>query len=49
MRTSPEEHPKSEKKRATSGNKAGLCKSNNIAIRSLKWNALSQVLFKLTF
>ena len=45
-RTCPEKYPKSEKSGFFSHS---VCKPQNIAIRSLKWNVLCQILFKWTY
>ena len=48
-RTCPEDDPKSEKHWASLANKASVCKPKNIAIKSLKWSVLCQILFKWTY
>ena len=42
----PGRWPKIWKNRASLANKASVCKPQNIAIKSLKWNVLCQILFK---
>ena len=43
-RTCSEEHPKSGKNQTSLANEANVCKPKNIAISSLKWNVLCQIL-----
>ena len=42
----PGRSPQSWENRASLANKASVCKPQNIAIKSLKWNVLCQILFK---
>ena len=41
--------PQIRKNRASLAKKASVCKPQNIAIKSLKWNVLCQILFKWTY
>ena len=45
----PGKTPKMWQNRATLANKASVCKPKYIAIKSLKWNLLCQILFKWTY
>ena len=45
----PRKTPKMWQNRASLANKASVCKPKYIAIKSLKWNLLCQILFKWTY